>query len=32
MVIGDEAWGGHLHFHADLPDCAMASGRDIPHR
>jgi lysine decarboxylase len=29
MVIVDEAWGGHLHFHPDLPDSAMASGADI---
>jgi arginine decarboxylase len=29
MVIVDEAWGGHLHFHPDLPQSAMASGADI---
>jgi arginine decarboxylase len=29
MVIVDEAWGGHLHFHPDLPESAMASGADI---
>src|SRR3954471_12928083 len=29
MVIVDEAWGGHLHFHPDLPESAMAAGADI---
>jgi len=29
MVIVDEAWGGHLHFHPELPDSAMAQGADI---
>jgi arginine decarboxylase len=29
MVIVDEAWGGHLHFHPALPPSAMASGADI---
>jgi arginine decarboxylase len=29
MVIVDEAWGGHLHFHPALPDSAMASGADV---
>jgi lysine decarboxylase len=29
MVIVDEAWGGHLHFHPDLPPSAMESGADI---
>src|SRR5215471_11685551 len=29
MVIVDEAWGGHLHFHPDLPAGAMESGADI---
>ncbi len=29
MVIVDEAWGGHLHFHPQLPASAMASGADI---
>jgi arginine decarboxylase len=29
MVIIDEAWGGHLHFHPDLPASAMASGADV---
>jgi|GEM_PF-772733 len=29
MVFVDEAWGGHLHFHADLPCSAMAAGADI---
>jgi lysine decarboxylase len=25
----DEAWGGHLHFHPDLPPSAMACGADL---
>src|SRR6478672_6910339 len=29
MLIVDEAWGGHLAFHPDLPASAMASGADI---
>jgi len=29
MVIVDEAWGGHLHFHPDLPASAMSSGADV---
>ncbi|HEU4974468.1 MAG TPA: hypothetical protein VFT50_05220 [Baekduia sp.] len=29
LVIVDEAWGGHLHFHHDLPPSAMAAGADI---
>ena len=29
MVIVDEAWGGHLHFHDALPTSAMASGADV---
>jgi arginine decarboxylase len=29
MVIVDEAWGGHLHFHPELPDSAMSCGADI---
>src|SRR3954451_16062182 len=29
MVIVDEAWGGHLHFHPDLPESAMAAGADV---
>src|SRR5439155_1737059 len=29
LVIVDEAWGGHLHFHPDLPPSAMASGADL---
>jgi arginine decarboxylase len=29
MVIVDEAWGGHLHFHPDLPKSAMAAGADV---
>jgi arginine decarboxylase len=29
LVMVDEAWGGHLHFHPDLPRSAMDSGADI---
>jgi arginine decarboxylase len=29
LVFVDEAWGGHLHFHGDLPCSAMAAGADI---
>jgi arginine decarboxylase len=29
MVIVDEAWGGHLHFHPDLPPSAIESGADV---
>jgi arginine decarboxylase len=29
LVIVDEAWGGHLHFHPDLPVSAMGAGADI---
>jgi arginine decarboxylase len=29
MVIVDEAWGGHLPFHPELPEAAMAAGADI---
>jgi len=29
MVIVDEAWGGHLHFHPALPESAMAGGADV---
>jgi lysine decarboxylase len=29
MLIVDEAWGGHLHFHPDLPLSAMAAGADV---
>jgi lysine decarboxylase len=29
LVIVDEAWGGHLHFHPELPDSAMAAGADL---
>jgi len=29
LVIVDEAWGGHLHFHPDLPASAMAAGADV---
>ncbi len=29
MVVVDEAWGGHLHFHPGLPESAMAAGADV---
>jgi lysine decarboxylase len=29
LVIVDEAWGGHLHFHPELPESAMAAGADL---
>jgi lysine decarboxylase len=29
LVLVDEAWGGHLHFHPGLPPSAMDSGADI---
>jgi lysine decarboxylase len=29
LVFVDEAWGGHLHFHEQLPCSAMAAGADI---
>ncbi len=29
MVIVDEAWGGHLRFHPDLPLSAMSAGADV---
>lgn len=29
LVIVDEAWGGHLRFHRDLPVAAMDAGADI---
>jgi len=29
MVLVDEAWGGHLHFHPQLPSSAMAAGADV---
>jgi arginine decarboxylase len=29
LVIVDEAWGGHLHFHPELPTSAMAAGADV---
>ena len=29
LVVVDEAWGGHLHFHPDLPRSAMDSGADV---
>jgi len=29
MLLVDEAWGGHLHFHPQLPSSAMAAGADV---
>ena len=29
MLFVDEAWGGHLHFHPDLPPSAMDAGADV---
>jgi len=29
LVIVDEAWGGHLNFHPELPAAAMAAGADV---
>lgn len=29
MLFVDEAWGGHLHFHPDLPPSAMNAGADV---
>ncbi|MCD6310116.1 MAG: aminotransferase class I/II-fold pyridoxal phosphate-dependent enzyme [Candidatus Eremiobacteraeota bacterium] len=29
VVIVDEAWGPHLHFHPELPDSAMDAGADL---
>ena len=29
MLIVDEAWGGHLAFHDELPASAIASGADV---
>jgi arginine decarboxylase len=29
MVIIDEAWGGHLGYHPELPESAMAAGADV---
>jgi arginine decarboxylase len=29
MLFVDEAWGGHLHFHPELPLSAMAAGADV---
>jgi lysine decarboxylase len=29
MLIVDEAWGGHLHFHPELPLSAMGAGADV---
>jgi arginine/lysine/ornithine decarboxylase len=29
MLFVDEAWGGHLHFHPELPPSAMDEGADI---
>jgi arginine decarboxylase len=29
ILFVDEAWGGHLHFHPELPSSAMDSGADV---
>jgi arginine decarboxylase len=29
IVYVDEAWGGHLHFHPELPESAMEAGADV---
>jgi arginine decarboxylase len=29
ILFVDEAWGGHLHFHPELPSSAMDAGADI---
>ncbi|HEY5143696.1 MAG TPA: hypothetical protein VII98_09355 [Solirubrobacteraceae bacterium] len=29
IVVVDEAWGGHLRFHPDLPLSAMTAGADV---
>jgi lysine decarboxylase len=29
IVFVDEAWGGHLHFHPELPQSAMSAGADV---
>src|SRR3954452_20578196 len=29
ILFVDEAWGGHLHFHPDLPPSAMDAGADL---
>ncbi|MCL5037259.1 MAG: aminotransferase class I/II-fold pyridoxal phosphate-dependent enzyme [Chloroflexi bacterium] len=29
VVMVDEAWGPHLHFHPDLPESAMDAGADM---
>lgn len=29
LLLVDEAWGPHLHFHAELPPSATASGADV---
>ena len=29
MLFVDEGWGGHLHFHPDLPPSAIDAGADI---
>jgi arginine decarboxylase len=29
MLFVDEAWGGHLHFHPELPPSAMDAGADV---
>jgi hypothetical protein len=32
MLFVDEAWGGHLHFHPELPPSAVDAGADIAVR
>jgi arginine decarboxylase len=29
LLFVDEAWGGHLHFHPELPPSAMDAGADV---
>lgn len=29
LVLVDEAHGAHMHFHPDLPECAMSQGADL---
>jgi arginine decarboxylase len=29
ILVVDEAWGGHLPFHPDLPEDAMSAGADV---
>jgi arginine/lysine/ornithine decarboxylase len=29
ILFVDEAWGGHLHFHPELPSSAMDAGADV---